>query len=243
MEGLPLRSSLLLDPCFGKSKHARTVSSEKLFIYSFVLGVCALCCSLFSGCSEKREIVVNKSPISIDRRIYDIDNRPDEQVARHPSVEANTHWDFGFVPQIRVQRVKLIEQGGRFTSLVKVRKVELDLSLLVKIWLPESASSRVVEHEDGHVAICKHFYSNAEKQAFKAAEGVLGREFLGSGETENESMDKAVESASAALAAPFRNAVIIPASNASSIYDALTKHGQSDKPVDIAVKEALGQTR
>lgn len=238
-----MRSCLLNDLCFRKNEQDRTLSGEKLSIHWLILGWCMLCCILFAGCSAKREIVVNKSPISIDRRIYDIDNRPDEQVAKHPSVEANTHWDFGFVPQIRVQRIKLSKQGGKFTSLVKVRKVELDLSLLVKIWLPESASSRVVQHEDGHVAICKHFYSDAEKQAFKAAEEVLGREFLGSGGTENESMEKALESASAVLAAPFRNAVIIPTSRASSVYDALTKHGQSDMPVDIAVKEALDQAR
>ena len=228
MEGLPVSRSLL---------------SERWFRRNMIVVVVASSCMIFAGCSAKREIVVNKLPINIDRRIYDIDNRPDEQVANHPSVEANTHWDFGFVPQIRVQRVKLIKQDRLFTSLVKVRKIELDLSLLVKIWLPESASKRVIEHEDGHVEICKHFYLDAEKQAYKAAEGVIDREFVGSADTENESMEKALESASTALAKPFRNAVILPTSQASSVYDALTQHGQAKIPVAEAVREALAQAR
>lgn len=200
-----------------------------------------LACACVLSCSSNNAVVVKMSDVSIEKRIYDENNRPDDKVSSHPSVEANTHWDFEFIPEIGFERTSLKEHGNEFVSVVLVKKVEITLALPIQIWLPASATEKVIAHEGGHVEICRHFYSSAEKCARAAAETIVNREFSGCGATESESMRIAVESAGAALATPYRNSVILPANRASSIYDELTKHGQADTPVNVAVKEAIEQ--
>lgn len=196
---------------------------------------------LLAGCSTFGAIEIKKGRESIEKRVYDKDNRPDDQVAEHPSVEANTHWDFEFVPEIGIERTKLQKKDSKFTTEVCVKKVRIDLRLPIRVWLPESASPKVIAHENGHVAICRHFYEDAENQAYIASKAILETKFSGCGETESESMQKALEAASLKLVAPFRNAVILPANRASAIYDDLTNHGQADMPVETAVKRAISE--
>lgn len=199
-----------------------------------------LLCLLCGGCNHSQDVVIRKVNESVERHFYDKDNRPEEEVERHPSVEANTHWEFEFVPEIRVQRVNLQQKAGEYISTFRVKKVEIALSLPIRVWLPESASQKVIDHEDGHVAICKHFYKDAEKQARSAAEKIIGCEFSGVGKSENESMQKGMEAASFALVKPYQDSVIQPANRASALYDALTMHGQASVAPEAAVKEAIG---
>lgn len=202
--------------------------------------VCMFCTA---DCSASKAVVVTKSNETVEKHIYDKDNRPDDKVAAHPSVEANTHWDFEFVPEIGVERTSLKKKANEFESVVRVKQVAIALALPIHMWLPASATAKVIAHENGHIAICKHFYLDAESCARTAAEGIVNREFSGVGATEGESMSNALESASSALTAPFRDSVILPANRASSIYDKLTRHGQADTKVEEAVRAAIAQAK
>lgn len=215
-----------------------------------VSGVSVLIVSIFilpvfftSACSASKEIVVKRAKESIERHTYDQGNRPESRVASHPSDEANTHWEFEFVPEIGVERISLTRANNQFVSVVRVKRVEVQLGLPIQVWLPASVTPKVSAHEGGHIEICRYFYSDAERSAHLAAEGIFNREFSGTGSTETESMQNAVESAGAALAAPFRNSVVLPASRASAIYDDLTKHGQAGTEVEAAVRAAIAQAK
>lgn len=56
---------------------------------------------------------------------------------------------------------------------VRVQKVKIDRSLPIDLWLPESASQRVVAREEGHVSICRHFYALAGQHARDCASRLI----------------------------------------------------------------------
>ncbi len=181
---------------------------------------------LFS-CSSSEEVVIEKAPESVSKHVYDQGNRPKSQIKLHPSVEANTHWEFNFVPEIQVRRTRLERNGEEFIALVKVEKVKIDLALPIDVWLPESASEKVIAHEEGHIALCKHFYKDAGFSARQAANALLGREFSGHGKSESECTKNAIEAASAVLSEAYQERIVLPAHRASATYDELTAHGQN----------------
>lgn len=239
-----MKISQTVDPVTCRADLDFRVNSLSLRVRSpWSVCVSFLLLTLIAGCSSTSAIELKKATLSIKKLVYDKDNRPPERVAQHPSVEANTHWDFEFVPEIVVKKTKLEKTENQFTSFVCVKKVKIDLRLPVQVWLPESASAKVIAHEDGHVAICRHYYDQAEAQAYRAAQGILERTFSGTGESERESMQKALEAASVALVTPYQNAVVLPANRASAIYDKLTNHGQASVAAQRAVKQAIDEAR
>ncbi|MBA3993964.1 MAG: hypothetical protein C0469_10590, partial [Cyanobacteria bacterium DS2.3.42] len=181
----------------------RAAFDNKLWI-TFLLSL-----TLLSSCSSE-EVIVDKAPELVNKHIYDKDNRPKSEIKRHPSVEANTHWEFSFVPEVQVKNNKLERRGNEFVASVKVERVKIDLALPIDMWLPESASEKVIAHEEGHIAICKHFYKDADYAAREHANALLGRVFSGHGQDESECVRNAMEAISTVLSEAYQKRVIQP---------------------------------
>jgi hypothetical protein len=196
-----------------------------------------------SACNSASSVVtVRKSEPVIQKHAYDKNNRLPEEIEKHPSVEANTHWDFQCVPEVIVERKKLEPRSPGFAATVLVQNVSVDVKLPIDVWLPEGASERVAAHEEGHISICKHFYKYADTVANQCANEVLGHVFEGAGKDENEATQRAMEAASSALVACYHRKIIEPANRASAAYDRLTSHGQNSAPIDEAINKAIRES-
>ena len=201
--------------------------------------VCLAAVALLAACNSSAVVSVNKSEPSIQKHAYDKDNRPPKEVGKHPSVEANTHWDYRIVPEITVDRKKLETNAQGFQATVIVKSISVELSLPIEMWVPEGVSERVIAHEEGHIRICKHFYADAEKVALECAKSTIGHTFEGAGKDENEATQRAIEFAGSELCACYQRKIIAPTNRASATYDRLTSHGQNSTPIEEAVDKAI----
>ncbi len=155
----------------------------------------------------------------------------------------NTCWDFTFEPHVAAVRTKTIKEANWYTVMVKVKHVAVNLALPFDMWLPEKASDDVVEHEDGHVRICKHFYREAAHQARKCALHVLDRQFSGEAKDEETAIKLATDAAAAEVAACYKEKVVAPANRASEAYDRLMADKANQISVSDAIEKAIGETQ
>lgn len=194
---------------------------------------------LLAACNTAQPVSVRKSEPVIQRHAYDKDNRPPEEVGKHPSVEANTHWDYRITPEITVERKKLEPSTQGLQATVLVKRISVELALPIEMWVPEGVSDRVIAHEDGHIRICKHFYSDAENVARECANSTIGHTYEGAGKDENEAIQGAIEIATGELCTCYQRKIIEPTNRASATYDRLTSHGQNSTPIGEAVDKAI----
>ncbi len=198
-----------------------------------------LSAALLAACNSAQPVSVHKSDPLIQRHAYDKDNRPPEEVGKHPSVEANTHWDYRIIPEVTVERKKLEPNMQGFQATVLVKRVVVELALPIEMWVPEGVSERVLAHEEGHIRICKHFYSDAENVARECANSTIGHTYEGVGKDENEAIQRAIELATGELCTCYQRKIIEPTNRASATYDRLTSHGQNSTPIGEAVGKAI----
>jgi hypothetical protein len=104
-------------------------------------------------------------------------------------------------------------------------------------------SEQVVEHEDGHVRICRLFYRDAVHQARKCALHVLGREYTGEAKDEQTAEKLAIEAASKEMSACYAEKIVQPAIRASEAYDKLTAQGANQLPVPEAIDKAIADAQ
>lgn len=197
---------------------------------------------MLSSCSSPERIVIVKAPELVSKHVYDQGSRPASQIKLHPSVEANTHWEFNFIPEIQVTQTRLERNGDEFIAGVRVERVKIELALPIDVWLPESASKKVTAHEEGHIALCKHFYKDAGLAARQSAINLCDKEFSGHGKSESECTKNAIAAASSILSKGYQERVVLPTHRASAIYDELTAHGQNSLPeakaIELSIKAA-----
>lgn len=209
------------------------------FGYLFNLRALTLLALALCACAGPQRVIVEKAPEALARHVYDRGARPQSQVKLHPSVEANTHWEFQFVPEIQVLKTKLEQNKDDMVATVRVKNVKIELALPIDMWLPESASEKVIAHENGHIEICKHFYKNADLVAHKSASAICDREFSGRGEDESACVRSAIEAASSILSNDYQTKIVLPAHRASAIYDKLTMHGQNSMETARAIEQSI----
>lgn len=201
--------------------------------------VCLFATALLGACNSVAPVSVHKSDLSIEKHAYDKDNRPPQEIGKHPSVEANTHWDYRISPEVTVERSKLEKNAQGFQATVLVKSISVELALPIEMWVPEAVAERVIAHEEGHIRICKHFYSVAENVARECAMSTIGHTYDGVGKDETEATQRAIEFASSELCTCYQRKIIEPTNRASAIYDRLTSHGQNSTPIGEAVEKAI----
>lgn len=198
-----------------------------------------LAAALLPACNSVAPVSVRKSEPVIQKRAYDKDNRLPKEVGKHPSVEANTHWDYRITPEVTVERKKSVPNAQGFQATVLVKSISVELALPIEMWVPEGVSERVIAHEEGHIRICKHFYSDAENVARECADFTIGHAYEGVGKDENEAIQRAIELATSELCTCYQRKIIEPTNRASATYDRLTSHGQNSMPIGEAVEKAI----
>ena len=198
-----------------------------------------LAAALLPACNSAAPVSVRKSEPVIQKLAYDKDNRPPKEVGKHPSVEANTHWDFRITPEVTVEKKELEPNAQGFHVTVLVKSISVELALPIEMWVPEGVSERVIAHEEGHIRICKHFYSDAHNVARECANSTIGHTYDGVGKDENEAIQRAIELATGELCTCYQRKVIEPTNRASATYDRLTSHGQNSMPIGEAVDKAI----
>lgn len=183
----------------------------------------AACVWTLSSCGSSQPVTLMKQPLRVERITFD----PKGDLSQIPisgDEGAVTVWSFGCKTDFEFDIVeKTFLSKDDYMVTIKIKKCRVELSAPVKVYLPEKADQELIEHEDGHVEICRRIYSDADKQALIAASQVIGKDYQASGPTIEAACQKAVEDASLAISETYHNRASVSVNRISEIYDALDK--------------------
>jgi hypothetical protein len=122
-------------------------------------------------------------------------------------------------------------------AAVTVTHVKMDLQLNITIWLPNEATQRVVEHEEGHRQIAEYYYQTADKLAERIAAAYVGRQVEIAGTDLQAESNKFLQQTAAAITADYSRE--LNPGPTQLLYDSITDHSRNEVVVKNAVKHAI----
>lgn len=175
------------------------------------------------------------SPVAVEQRPLEITSR--EVPVGSPTVhEGLTQWFFHCHPQFTCETVP----SADFKAVtVRIRTVRMKIGLSVVQQLPKGSTEKLVQHEDGHLRICKRIYNSAKAVAEACCHNVLGKEFSAYGTNSKQAQEAALKEAAATMCAAYTRQTADVASDVSAVYDNLTAHGVADATPDEAIERAF----
>ncbi len=224
------------------SKNGRT--RRNLILFSTALAFCA---AVDSSCTKPKptqpttSIVVAPPDVKIERVKVGADKEGKIDPASHEI--AHTDWMFSIKPELDFS-IKDEKQDKRgYHLILEVTGVKLNLALPIKMTVSQKAPQSVLDHENGHVEICRRAYANAREYALDAVNKALGKRFDGFGSDRKLALSNALEMAAQEIASSYRTKTAAVAENVSSIYDQLCEKEDRDKLVEKTVEEAFVAVR
>lgn len=125
-------------------------------------------------------------------------------------------------------------------AILTVTGVTVNLELDVTIWVPNTASDHVLEHERGHREISEHFYATADKLAAKIASVYIGKKILVTGADLRGEISKSLRQMGADITEQYGRELN---PNPTQLrYDAITDHSRNDVSSKDAVTQALSES-
>jgi hypothetical protein len=182
---------------------------------------------------EAQGVTVNKAAPTVGHRMFDPKRPPRDIPTMVPGEAGLAHYEYTLS----------IGAGGDTEVLspnevnVTINGVDIDASLPITIWLENNTPQRIIDHENGHMAIIEYYYANIEVYAKRAGQSVIGKKFHGTGRdrktAENDAIDKAIKQINDEILTRTR----VRAVACNDRYDKTTDHGRNPgSQADAAAK-------
>lgn len=179
--------------------------------------------SLLSSCVSKKPVELKKVPLTVERVSFD----PKGDLSKIPLREnegAVTVWSFGCRTDFDFDIVeKTFLTKNDYMVTIKIKSCRVELTAPVTVYLPKDADEQLIEHEDGHVEICRRIYASADRQALIAASQVIGKTYQASGTSLDDACRKAVEDASLTISQTYHDRASMSVNRISEAYDILDR--------------------
>lgn len=179
--------------------------------------------SLLASCSSKKPVELKKIPLAVKRVEFD----PKGDLSAIPLNEnegAVTVWSFGCKTDFDFDIVeKTFLTKNDYMVTIKIKNCRVELTAPVTVYLPKDADRQLIEHEDGHVEICRRIYATADRQALIAASQAIGRTYQASGTSLDDACQKAIEDASLSISQTYHDRASMSVNRVSEAYDILDR--------------------
>jgi hypothetical protein len=177
--------------------------------------------------------VIDKQAIIFAQRSFDPANPPSDMPPLGEGEEAEC--ESNFISDANVSgRMQKIDSNN---ATVTVTHVKVTLQLKITIWVPNSATQHVVEHEEGHRQISEHYYQFADNIAAEIAAPYLGRQIAIAGSDLNAEFRKTLVQLSKDITAEYNDKL-----NPDPVqrrYDDLTDHSRNDRDSKETAAQAI----
>jgi hypothetical protein len=192
---------------------------------SQIATICLSMVALLSltSCAPSKPVELDKKPLVIKRISFDPKGDMTE-IPLEKDEGAVTVWSFGCKTDFDFEIVeKTFLSKTDYMVTIKIKSCRITLTAPVTVYLPENADKKLIEHEDGHVEICRRIYDGAEKHALIAASQAIGKQYQASGVSVEAACKQAVEDASLAISQTYHDRASASVNRISEIYDALDR--------------------
>jgi hypothetical protein len=178
--------------------------------------------------SGRPPVLIVKQPSVLASRTFD----PAAPPADMPPLSEGdaAECDSNFVSDASVSGESRKEDATHAT--VTITHVKVTLQLNVTIWLPDGATQRIIDHEDGHRQISQYFYQSADKIADQIAETYIGKQVEIAGDDLNAESSKMLQQMAAEITDEYGKE--LNPGPAQTLYDNITDHSRND----IVAKDA-----
>lgn len=194
--------------------------------------------SLFGCAIQPDKVHVEKNAPDIVTKVFDRGVRPPEASNPEHNDCANTHWHFGFEPDIYYDLLKRERVSDGEAIALKIKKINIKLNLDIKMWIPEKASPDVVAHENGHAAICVNQYKNAQSIADEIAVPWIGKEVGAQGIDFETTLKRVLNEVKHDMAGKYNAETLEKANVIGGLYDQMTKQDHDAAKVNQKVADA-----
>jgi hypothetical protein len=179
-------------------------------------------------------ITLERTPATVKRITFDAQNPPAEMPQLNGDEAALTQYDFNCAVNLKYEIIDRAEaEGGKLRVTVKLRAIQVRLTLENRIYLPTNANLPLRAHEEGHREINERVYDElAETTARTLAEQMMARQWTGEGSDEESAGKAATNAAVQELGDAYVEAVAGRASRVGDAFDEITMHGR--RPVNVA---------
>lgn len=196
---------------------------------SIRLSVCLFLAISLVGCTVPEQVSVFKEPMKARIIKQEGDARAKEGMDPTNHENARTDWKFSFRPEFEFDLIGNEKREKEYWAKIKVKTCKANIDLDVVSYVHEKVPRDVLDHEKGHVEICRRYYERAEDAAFAAAESVIGKEFEGCGHTEKVAITQALNQAGTASGLIYREKTVDQVNSVSYHYDSIVREHRRDK--------------
>lgn len=206
---------------FGKTAPLRRL--RLLSLFSMLLCLC------LSGCAQPAKVVAHQPELEVQYppKIY---------LANQREAGGLTLWFYHCRPQFKVD-AQMADSGTQAT--ITIRGVTMEIGLSIRELLPANPSKAVLEHEQGHIEICRRIYAQAPTIAREASQTMIGKQFSGGGHSQQEALTAARQAAAHDLCELYSAQTARRADALSAEYDRITFHGIAKVPPAPVVDEVF----
>lgn len=176
-----------------------------------------------------------------DVRVFNPARLPDPPPPILPGLQAATPYGFECHQQCWFDNVdEFTDNSGTVHVQERPTWFKVTTGLHILTWLPNDASEKLKEHEEGHVEMYKTIYAQrAQKAAIDAASPLVGRVFEGSGPDAESARSQIQHKVTKALCGRFHELTRDLALQADLQYDSVTDHGRNRVHTNAAVRATL----
>jgi hypothetical protein len=224
---------------FGECKAEEKMSSRRLIVPCVLLGV--LVFGWFAGrkFSSQREVAqaskptINKQPVAFANHTFDPAAPPADMPPLAPQETAECDSSFQSSASVRGESRKT----DATHATVTVTQIKVILHLGINVWVPNSASQQVIDHEEGHRQISEFYYETADKLAERIATTYMGKRVEISGTDLDAESSKMLQQIATEITDEY-NKELNPGPT-QLFYDAISDHGRNGADAKDAVAHAL----
>lgn len=181
-------------------------------------------------------VEVDQSPIQLQRRTFNPKNPPADMPPMKPGEAAFTEFNYGCSAEAGYTRTQ-----GTGVDRVTIQNIRMNISLSITIWLPESSTSKLHAHEEGHRQIGQTIYTQtADQAARQAAQPLVGKVIDATGMSD-DAIQAAVNDLIQQACDRYMKSAPARAGRVGEAYDRITDHGRNHVDEQTAIRRAFEQ--
>ncbi|HWE02468.1 MAG TPA: hypothetical protein VG326_08650 [Tepidisphaeraceae bacterium] len=185
---------------------------------------------------------VKRDPPVVEHKTFDPANPPPEMPHLNPGEAAVTSSEFHIQAKSEYEVVSRNPGADGVTAVVSVHGITISTQLRVIVYVPVGAGEKLKAHEEGHLKLAEKIYDDYAIVAARAAAAqVDAHRFTGEGPDWQAAAQNAVAQPIRDMGQRYMDMTSKRSSDINDTYDLFTAHGANDKPVDVAMAEALAK--
>jgi hypothetical protein len=200
-------------------------------------GVAAIClafCWCAPAWAQATGVTVKKAAPTVAQRRFDPKHPPRDIPVFVPGEGGLVHYEFTTDIAVAGDTDTL----GPGSVNVIIDTADINLSVPITMWLENNPPQRIVEHENGHVAIVEYYYANIDVYARQAAQAIMGKTFSGTGKDKQSAEDDATHKATQQIEQYILDHTRVRAVACNDRYDKITDHSRNPGSQADAVAQA-----